>query len=1083
MSTITKISKTFSPSVNIVRDKNLLLDYVVTLNSKRAFNQLINDYKIGFSSFTLIGAYGIGKSSFLWALEKDLKKETDFFGKTNLFPVSVEGIDFIRIVGSYNSLITAFAEELGLSTDTLLTSKELIKKLDLYYSELQKKKQGLVILIDEFGKHLEFASKNQPEKELYFIQELAEYANNENKNIILITSLHQDFNGYSRELNQSQQNEWDKVKGRLKEITFNEPVEQLLFVASERVEQLNHQQEFNDFDRLFEVQKESNLFPLKDYFNKEIARKLLPFDMLSASIMTIALQKYGQNERSLFSFLESNDILSVKEHLRTKNSYYNLTNVYDYLIHNYYSFLSTKSNPHLVQWGAIQKSIERVEGLFENDRVSAIKLVKTIGLLNLFASASGQINLEFLNTYSQIVLDISEPIKIISELEKTKIIRYVKHSQRYILFEGTDLDIELAIDEAGNLIEQVTNVVSRLEDYFEFNFIPAKSYYYRIGTPRFFQFQLTDEPSITLPEGEVDGFIQLVFSEKINTQYLIDFSKDCEEAILFAWYKETHDIRNTLYELSKINKVIAEHQSDSVAIRELENIARHQRKLLNHYVINGMYSDDDQVQWFFKGERIKITSSKLLNQKLSEISHQIYSSTPVFRNEMVNKTKLSPPINTARKSLIKNLVSNWELPDLGYEGSSFPPDRTIYLSLLRETGIHSSTTNIFGINKPSDHSFDKLWVKSEEFLSSSKYNRRNVNDLIEILLKKPFKLKRGFIEFWVPLFLFTKRDDFALFDKNGYIPDITASTLDILVKNPKDYFVKAFDIAGVKLDLFNKYRSLLEQTEKDKVTNQSFIETIKPFLKFYRDIPDYAKHTSRLSKKSIALRSAIANAKDPEKSFFEEFPIALGYNTVKLLSEDKSILKEYESDLRNSIREIRICYDELVDRMEVFLTEQILGEKSNFPEYKDKLQLRFKSIKKHLLKPNQKTFFQRLMSPLDDRNAWMNSIIQCAVSKDLKLFTDDDEIQAYDKLFEMFQELDNLCELSTKEFNADKEEIIKVEVTSFVEGLQKNFIRLSKDKMKEVELQQEILKKLFVNDKRVNIAALANLLQAEISKK
>jgi hypothetical protein len=42
-------------------------------------------------------------------------------------------------------------------------------------------------------------------------------------------------------------------------------------------------------------------------FLKEIASKLYPFDILSANILTLSLQRYGQNERSLFSFLESSD--------------------------------------------------------------------------------------------------------------------------------------------------------------------------------------------------------------------------------------------------------------------------------------------------------------------------------------------------------------------------------------------------------------------------------------------------------------------------------------------------------------------------------------------------------------------------------------------------------------------------------------------------------------------------------------------------------------------------------------------------------------------------------------------------------
>jgi len=37
---------------------------------------------------------------------------------------------------------------------------------------------------------------------------------------------------YAYSLSKTQQQEWTKVKGRFREITFNEPVEQLLFLAN-----------------------------------------------------------------------------------------------------------------------------------------------------------------------------------------------------------------------------------------------------------------------------------------------------------------------------------------------------------------------------------------------------------------------------------------------------------------------------------------------------------------------------------------------------------------------------------------------------------------------------------------------------------------------------------------------------------------------------------------------------------------------------------------------------------------------------------------------------------------------------------
>jgi hypothetical protein len=353
----------FSPSVNIIRDSDIVLNYIATPNSKQTFNELVNDYQTGVRSFTIVGAYGIGKSAFLWAFEQTINRKFQHFPLPEGSIPNVESFDIIRIIGDYTSLRSAFAAKLNVAIKDY-SSDDVFSSLEEHYQSIAISGRGLVIVMDEFGKFLEYAANNNPEIELYFIQQLAEFVNDLGKNIFFITTLHQDFNGYSRALTAGQQKEWDKVKGRLKEITFNEPVEQLLFLASERLPQLKLSKKAADFSKVFKAIETSKAFPLRDYFSEAIAEKLLPFDILSAAVLTLSLQKYGQNERSLFSFIESNDHFGIRDFTIAKAPYYNLSSVYDYLIHNHYSFLTTKYNPHYAHWAAIRTAIERVEGTF-----------------------------------------------------------------------------------------------------------------------------------------------------------------------------------------------------------------------------------------------------------------------------------------------------------------------------------------------------------------------------------------------------------------------------------------------------------------------------------------------------------------------------------------------------------------------------------------------------------------------------------------------------------------------------------------------------------------------------------------------
>lgn len=110
MDTTKKIhNRSFSPSVNISRDRNLKLDYIPTQNSRRVYSEIIKDYEIGIRAFSIIGSYGIGKSSFLWALEKSLNSKQNYFNSEN---PDIK-FEYHPIVGEYNSFINSFAKSFG----------------------------------------------------------------------------------------------------------------------------------------------------------------------------------------------------------------------------------------------------------------------------------------------------------------------------------------------------------------------------------------------------------------------------------------------------------------------------------------------------------------------------------------------------------------------------------------------------------------------------------------------------------------------------------------------------------------------------------------------------------------------------------------------------------------------------------------------------------------------------------------------------------------------------------------------------------------------------------------------------------
>lgn len=1064
----------FTTSVNILRDTERDFHYIPTPNAKQVVSQIVNDFKKGIHSFNIIGTYGTGKSSFLLALEQSIRGGKRYFDPNF---IANPKVDFVKIVGSYTSIVEQFADIFEVNTNKNKHENILSEIFNRYHS-LSKSNSVLFLFLDEFGKFLEYASKHNPENELYFIQQLAEFCNNPKHNIVLITTVHQSFESYAYSLTSTQKQEWIKVKGRFREITFNEPVEQLLFLASEYVAaNFENKSAKTEVEKCLKLTANTKAFNFNKDFLTEIATKLFPLDILSANILTLSLQRYGQNERSLFSFLESTDHTGLSKFNKRENTFYNLSSVYDYLNFNFYSFLTSKYNPDFSSWSSIRSALEEVERAFNSSVNDYTKAIKTIGLLNIFSASGAILDENFLSQYLETACGVNGASTIIDNLEKKRIIRYRSHSKRYILFEGTDLDIQTALIEAGNKLSEVSDVTTLLNKYFQFKAESAKFYTYETGTPRFFEFVISEHPITRKPEGEIDGFVNLVFNSKMKIVEVQEASQQQKEAILFCFFKNSTEIKTLLFEIEKIQRVIEENKEDKVAKRELENIVESQIRLLNHYITDSIYAGSKEVKWFFRGEEKKIVDKKDFNKLLSQVCSVVYDATPIFKNELVNKHRISASIHTAKRNYFKALANNWDKENLGFDEAKFPPEKTIYLSLLKENGISPIRDNSFDvatINKNS--SFNKLWKVSEKFIESAKSEQKRISDFTEVLSKRPLKLKQGLIDFWIPTFLFIKRDDFSIFNDDGYIPNLSDENLELIAKYPEKYTIKTFDIEGVKLDIFNSYRTFLNQSTETKFDNNSFIETIKPFIVFYKQLPEYSKQTKRLSDSALKIRTAIATSKDPEETFFDAFPIALGIS-LSTLQTDKSKLQNYTTTLQKAIRELRSSYDGLVQRFEEFICNEFIGKTVDFDDYKGQLQSRFKKLKKHLLLANQKTFIQRIDSLLDDKKAWLNSIAQAVIGKTLEAFTDEDEIMLYEKFKSTILELDSLTNLSKGDIDEANEEVIGVKIDTFFSAINPRIVRVPKNKAAEIEQLKTALKRKLSTDKTSNIAAVLNLLK------
>ena len=1073
------MARTFSLSANIENGFAEGMQYLVTPNAKNAIHNIVNDFHSGIHSFTIIGSYGTGKSSFLLALEADLKKTSKkryLLDPKNLS--DAKAFEIMNIVGDYAEMSTLLSRALNIegNTDSILDS------LKDYYNQCQKKGKFLLIVIDEFGKVLEHAAKNNPEKELYFLQKLSELINVPTRQIMLLTTLHQNFGAYAKGLTKEQTNEWTKVKGRFKEITFVEPIEQLLHLASIQLQEQQSHKATDNILKLAELAK-STRFVSQD-FSVDTAMQLYPLDLFSAYTITSAIRRYGQNERSLFTFLAAKGSNSISEFEADDHLTYNLQNVYDYILYNFYSYLKD-ANADSMSWGAIKVSIERVEGQDwsdKNEMLNATKLVKAIGLLNLFGTAGFKLTERNLTDYAREAMAMDNAKEIIQKLSAKKIIRYAAYKERFVLFEGTDIDLEAEIIEAGMKVARPDSIVDELSVFFNRRISPVKAHFYQKGTPRFFDYLIREEPLDVVPTGDTDGYIELIFStnKKVLAQ-IKEFSAENDHALIFAYFTNTEAIIEHLYNIKKylylLERVI--DKSDRVAFSEIQKQKEHEENLLNKAISDNLFSYQDRVVWVFDGKVQKVASHRDFNKLLSRVCDKVYSQTPVMINELFNKHKLSGTISSARKSYLTHLIEHNSEVGLGFANDKFPPEKTIYASLLQNTGLHHDGDFA---DMPTNKGFMPLWNACEEFLNSSENKARKISELIKLLLAQPYKLKQGFLDFWIPTYLYIKRQDFALYNvSNGaFMPNVNMEFFDLLQKHPGDFAVKKFAVDGMKMGFFNQYRRFINLGDEHAITNSNFIETIKPFLSFYVRLNEYTKHTRKFDHEStMRFRDVLANAKDPEKAFFEDLPDALGF-TQEILKQEEFI-NEYGRIIQRAVKELRTCYTQLIDRIEARLVEGFGLQSYEYSEYIVEVRERLANVKDYLLTGKQREFYHHVMTEYDNRTEWYQSICYTILEQRLDALRDEQEDKLADDLVYLFRECEKYSDISKKVSNTDQNEAYSFDmVTSKGSSVRtQTYVLPEKDKSKAADLEKKI-NQLLSGDNNVDVCTLLSILSKKM---
>ena len=163
----------------------------------------------------------------------------------------------------------------------------------------------LLLIIDEFGKNLEAISDGS-DADPYLLQQLAEAGQGAGLPIFALTLQHLSFEDYLTSTDGPQRREWAKVQGRFEDVAYIESAAQTRTLIGTVFAIDNSLQP--RIRRWAKTQaKEMRALGVADLASADVVEACYPLHPLVSLVLPELCSRYGQHERTLFSFLTGAD--------------------------------------------------------------------------------------------------------------------------------------------------------------------------------------------------------------------------------------------------------------------------------------------------------------------------------------------------------------------------------------------------------------------------------------------------------------------------------------------------------------------------------------------------------------------------------------------------------------------------------------------------------------------------------------------------------------------------------------------------------------------------------------------------------
>ena len=966
-----EVSGRFARSANLERDRarpEPLEGYVLTARGLDVVERIAAAAAAGSAggAWSLTGPYGSGKSSLALLLD------AAFGGRSRLQRAALglvddasgDAGDLIRRAhrnhatswrGFNRGLVTAAREPLAATVlralnsaaisrrppppaDKALDAPQLIRAVGSAETEADPRPAGvspsvlvdmarrlaqeapLLLIIDEFGKNLE-AIRDGGDADPYLLQQLAEVGQGSGLPIFVVTLQHLSFEDCLSGADSVQRREWAKVQGRFEDVSFVDSPGQtrsligtVFSVGDERLKAR--------IDRWARSHSQKmRALGIAELADPAVIASCYPLHPLTALVLPELCSRYGQHERTLFSFLAGPHPDGARSFLaktslpaRGRLPSLGLDAVYDYFVAS--GALSISSARQSSRWTEIATRLRDSHGLTPPQARTA----KAVALLNL-VSTTGTVRA----SRQLLTLSGRDAGAALADLQSAGIVTFRDFADEYRIWHGSDVDIGNLLDAArlraqGEPLAEIVSGIDRPEP------VVAARHSAEHDVLRVFSRRYVgggEQAPAPAPSSPYDGEVLLVVEPDGQPPSLAR-SKPGAKPVVAAIPADVSAVEAAAREVAAVAAVLDDPAvaGDRVARRELGERLAQTRVAFDHALADAFGSE--ACRWVLlcsgdSGDGLTELPTGRGSAALSAVADIAYPGTPTIGNEMLNRSELTSQGAKSRRLLLEAMIERGDaaITDLGFEG--YGPETAMYRSFLLRSGLHSVVRRgpAMSFGPPTDHTLKPAWEALIGEFRRSRDQRISLSDVGAALMSPPIGMKAAVVPVLVTAGLLAFRNEVAIYEHGTFKPLLSPELSERMVRNPIHFDIKHFaNTSGGRLMVVEALAGRLglavrgAGSRRHRVAN--VLAVVGGLVSRISRLDNYSRHTRNVGSEALAVREALTVAVEPDDLLFAALPETLGFDPVPAGAEDYGQANALAGAVAVALDELDCCLDRLL---------------------------------------------------------------------------------------------------------------------------------------------------------------------------